>query len=158
MSGLYYEEFKVGQVIPHAVRRTVTETDNLLFCSMTLNTQPLHLDAEFSAQTIWGQRLVNSLFTLSLILGMAVNDTTLGTTLGNLGMTDIKFPNPVFHGDTIHAQTEIVDKRESKSRPTAGIVFFLDRGYNQRDELVCECRRAGLMMKRDSVPSVGGTA
>jgi acyl dehydratase len=157
LSGLYYEEFKVGQVIPHAVRRTVTETDNLLFCSMTLNTQPLHLDAEFSAKTIWGQRLVNSLFTLSLILGMAVNDTTLGTTLGNLGMTDVKFPHPVFHGDTIHAQTEIVDKRESKSRPTAGIVFFLDRGFNQHDELVCECRRAGLMMKRDSAPAVGGT-
>lgn len=155
MPGLYYEEFEIGQVIRHAVSRTVTETDNVLFSSLTLNTQPLHLDAEFSKNTMWGQRLVNSLFTLSLILGMAVNDTTLGTTLGNLGLEEVRFPNPVFHGDTIHAQTEIIGKRESKSRPTAGIVFFKDQGINQRGEIVCECRRAGLMMKRDSVLATG---
>jgi acyl dehydratase len=150
MAGLYYEECEVGLVVKHAVSRTVSEFDNVLFSSLTLNTQPLHLDAEFSKNTMWGQRLVNSLFTLGLMLGMAVNDTTLGTTLGNLGLEEVKFPNPVFHGDTLHAQTEIIDRRESKSRPTAGIVFFRDLAINQRGETVCECRRAGLMMKRPS--------
>jgi acyl dehydratase len=155
VSGLYFEEFEIGQVIRHSVTRTVTETDNLLFSLMTLNTQPLHLDAEFSKNTMWGQRLVNSLFTLGLILGMAVSDTTLGTTLGNLGFEEVRFPNPVFHGDTIHAQTEITGKRESKSRPNAGIVFFKDQGFNQDDKLVCECRRAGLMIKRSSIAASG---
>jgi acyl dehydratase len=155
VSGLYFEEFEIGQVIRHSVTRTVTETDNLLFSLMTLNTQPLHLDAEFSKNTMWGQRLVNSLFTLGLILGMAVSDTTLGTTLGNLGLEEVRFPNPVFHGDTIHAQTEIIGKRESKSRPNAGIVFFKDQGFNQDDKLVCECRRAGLMIKRSPIAASG---
>jgi acyl dehydratase len=147
VAGLYYEQFEIGQVIKHAVTRTVSEFDNVLFSSLTLNTQPLHLDAEFAKNTMWGQRLVNSLFTLGLMLGMAVNDTTLGTTLGNLGLEEVKFPNPVFHGDTVHAQTEIVNKRESKSHPDAGIVFFKDQGFNQDGKVICECRRAGLMMK-----------
>jgi acyl dehydratase len=148
MSGLYYEDCEVGSVLHHAVRRTLSEMDNVLFSSLTLNPQPLHLDEEFSKTTMWGQRLVNSLFTLGLVVGISVMDTTFGTTLGNLGFDEIKFPAPLFHGDTIHVETEILDKRDSKSRPESGIVFFGHRGYNQRDELVCTCRRAGLMMKR----------
>lgn len=148
MSGLHYEDFEVGAVIQHPIRRTLSEMDNVLFSSLTLNPQPLHLDEEFSRNTIHGQRLVNSIFTLGLVVGIAVTDTTLGTTLGNLGFDDVKFPKPVFHGDTLRSETEIVDKRESNSRPDSGIVFFAHRGYNQRDELVCSCRRAGLMMKR----------
>lgn len=148
MAGLYFEEFEPGQVIDHVNRRTVTETDNVLFSTMTLNLAPLHLDAEYSSGTMYGQRLVNSLFILGLICGISVPETTQGTTLGNLGFTEIKFPKPVFHGDTIHVQTEIVDKRESKSRDDSGIVFFRHLGINQRDEVVCEANRTGLMMKR----------
>jgi acyl dehydratase len=148
MSGLYFEEFEAGRVIEHVNRRTVTETDNVLFSTMTLNLAPLHLDAEYSAQSIHGQRLVNSLFILGLVCGITVPETTQGTTLGNLGFTDIKFPKPVFHGDTIHVQTEIVDKRESKSRTDSGIVFFRHKGLNQREELVADVYRTGLMMKR----------
>jgi acyl dehydratase len=148
MPGLFYEDFEVGSVVQHPVRRTVTETDNVLFSTMTLNPQPLHLDAEFSRETIHGQRLVNSIFTLGLVVGMSVAETTLGTTLGNLGFEEVVFPKPVFHGDTIRAETEILDKRESASRTDSGIVWFAHRGYNQRDELVCRCRRAGLVLKR----------
>ena len=148
MPGLYYEELEVGLVIDHATRRTVTETDNVLFCSLTLNLAPLHLDAEYSKESIYGQRLVNSLFILGLITGITVPDSTQGTTLGNLGFEDVKFPKPVFHGDTIHVRTEVIDKRESKSRTDSGIVFFRHYGINQRDEIVCECKRAGLMLKR----------
>ena len=148
MSGLYYEDFEIGAVTRHPIRRTLTEMDNVLFSSLTLNPQPLHLDEEFSRNSIYGQRLVNSIFTLGLVVGIAVTDTTLGTTLGNLGFDDVKFPHPLFHGDTLRSETEILDKRESKSRPTAGIVFFGHRGYNQHDALVCSCRRAGLMSKR----------
>lgn len=150
MSGLYFEDFEVGFVWQHELRRTLTEMDNVMFSALTLNPQPLHLDAEFSKGTIHGQRLVNSIFTLGLVVGIAVMDTTLGTTLGNLGFEETKFPKPVFHGDTLHVETEIMDKRGSKSRTDSGIVFFGHRGYNQRDELVCVCRRAGLMMKRPS--------
>jgi acyl dehydratase len=145
LAGLYFEEFEVGQVFKHAITRTVTEMDNTLFSLMTMNPQPLHLDAEFSAQTEFGQRLVNSLFTLGLVIGITVVDTTLGTTIGNLGMTDIKFPKPVFHGDTLRVETEIISKRQSQSRPNAGIVEFEHRGINQRGELVCICRRSGFM-------------
>ncbi len=148
MSGLYYEDFEIGAVFTHPLRRTLTEMDNVLFSTLTLNPQPLHLDEEFSKQTQYGQRLVNSIFTLGLTVGIAVMDTTLGTTLGNLGFEDITFPKPVFHGDTLRAETEILDKRESKSRNDSGIVFFGHRAHNQRDELICQCRRAGLMMKR----------
>tara|TARA_Y100001001_G_scaffold94296_1_gene91976 strand:+ start:119 stop:571 length:453 start_codon:yes stop_codon:yes gene_type:complete len=147
MSGLYFEEFEVGMEFNHPLTRTVTEMDNILFCAMTHNPQPLHLDEEFSKGTMYGQRLVNSMFTLGLVIGVTVGDTTLGTTLGNLGLTDVRFVNPVFHGDTIRAMTKITDKRESKSRPTTGIVTFEHYGFNQRDEEVAFCLRTGLMMK-----------
>jgi acyl dehydratase len=150
MSGLYFEEFEVGQVIEHTTRRTVTETDNVLFSTLTLNLAPLHLDAEYSKNSIYGQRLVNSLFILGLVSGITVPDSTQGTTLGNLGFNDVKFPKPVFHGDTIHVRTEIVDKRESKSRTDSGIVTFRHFGLNQRDEVVCDAVRVGLMLKRSA--------
>ena len=148
MSGLYFEEFEVGMEFNHPLTRTVTEMDNILFCAMTHNPQPLHLDEEFSKGTMYGQRLVNSMFTLGLVIGVTVGDTTLGTTLGNLGLTDVRFINPVFHGDTIRAVTKITDKRESKSRPTTGIVTIEHYGFNQRDEELAICLRTGLMMKR----------
>ncbi|MEM7747442.1 MAG: MaoC family dehydratase [Pseudomonadota bacterium] len=148
MSGLYFEEFEIGQVFEHALTRTVTEMDNFMFTALTHNPQPLHLDYEFASKTEFGKPLVNSIFTLGLVIGVSVHDTTLGTTIGNLGMTDVKFPNPVFHGDTIRSTTEVVSKRESKSRPTAGIVEFVHRGINQRDEIVAECTRQAFMRKR----------
>jgi acyl dehydratase len=153
MPGLFYEEFQPGTVIEHATRRTVTEADNILFCAMTHNLAPLHLDEEYAKGTIYGQRLVNSLFILGLITGISVPDTTQGTTLGNLGFQETTFPKPVFHGDTIRVRTEIIDKRESKSRNDSGIVFFRHKGINQRDEVVCDCRRAGLMLKRPTAES-----
>lgn len=148
MAGLYFEEFVVGHVFRHAVTRTVTEMDNTLFSVMTLNMQPLHLDAHFSEQTEFGQRLVNSLFTLGLVVGISVSDTTLGTTIANLGMSDIRFPKPVFHGDTINVETEVKSVRDSKSRPQAGIVEFEHRGWNQRNELVCICVRSAFMKRK----------
>jgi acyl dehydratase len=148
MPGRYFEELEVGTVIDHQTRRTVTESDNVLFSCLTLNLAPLHLDAEYSKESIYGQRLVNSLFILVLVSGITVPDTTQGTTLGNLGFQEVKFPAPVFHGDTIHVRTEVVDKRESRSRTDSGIVFFRHFGINQRDEIVCEANRAGLMLKR----------
>jgi acyl dehydratase len=148
MRGLYYEEFEVGRPIEHALRRTVTEADNMLFSNMTLNPQPLHIDFDFAEKSEWGRPLVNSLFTLGLMIGISVNDTTVGTTIGNLGMTDVKFPKPVFHGDTIRVVTTVVSKRESKSRPDAGLVEFEHKAYNQRGEMVAECRRQAFMRKR----------
>jgi acyl dehydratase len=148
VAGLYFEQFAVDQVIEHALRRTVTEADNTLFSVMTMNPQPLHLDAEFAAKSEFGQRLVNSLFTLGLMIGLSVGDTTLGTTIANLGMTDVKFPKPVFHGDTLRAVTKILALRESKSRPDAGLVEFEHTAVNQRGELVAICKRTALMMKR----------
>lgn len=148
MAGLYYEEFEVGMEFRHPLTRTVTEMDNVLFCAMTHNPQPLHLDEEFAKGTMYGRRIVNSLFTLGLVIGVTVADTTLGTTLGNLGMTDIRFRNPVFHGDTIRVVTRIADKRESRSRPNEGIVTFEHTGFNQRDQEVCHLVRTGLMRKR----------
>jgi acyl dehydratase len=148
MAGLYFEEFERGQVIEHTTRRTVTETDNVLFSTLTLNLAPLHLDAEYSKGTIYGQRLVNSLFILGLVSGITVPETTQGTTLGNLGFNEVKFPKPVFHGDTIRVRTEIVDKRVSKSRDDSGIVTFRHLGINQRDEVVCDAVRVGLMLKK----------
>lgn len=145
MAGLYYEEFEIGQVFKHSMSRTVTEMDNVLFSTLTMNPQPLHLDAEFAAKTEFGRILVNSLFTLGLVIGISVGETTLGTTIANLGMTDTRFPNPVFYGDTIHVETSIVSKRLSKSRNDAGIVEFEHRGINQRGEVVCICRRSGFM-------------
>ena len=148
MAGLYFEEFTVGQVFRHQPGRTVTEADNVLFTTMTMNPQPLHLDAAFAAETEFGQRLVNSLLTLGIAVGLSVGDTTLGTTVANLGFDKIEFPKPVFHGDTLYVETEIVDKRESRSRPDAGVVFFEHRAANQRKELVARIRRAGLMRKK----------
>jgi acyl dehydratase len=147
--GLYFEDFEVGQVFPHGLRRTVTEADNVLFSAMTLNPQPLHLDRHFcETATEWGQPLVNSLFTLGLMIGISVHDTTHGTTIANLGMTEVRFPHPLFHGDTVHVTTEVVGKRESKSRPDAGIVEFEHRAFNQHDELVAVCRRQAFMKRR----------
>ena len=148
MRGLYFEEFEVGKIYYHPFTRTVTEMDNVLFSSLTMNPQPLHLDAEFSKGTIHGQRLVNSLFTLGLISGMQVAEFTFGTTLGNLGFENVTFPNPVFHGDTLRAESTVIDKRESRSRRDSGIVWFEHRGYKQGDVLVCTCRRTALMLKR----------
>ncbi|MBC3191807.1 MaoC family dehydratase [Pseudonocardia sp. C8] len=155
MSGLYFEEFEPGQAIEHSTRRTVTETDNVLFSTLTLNLAPLHLDAEYSKNSIHGQRLVNSLFILGLVSGITVPETTQGTTLGNLGFKEINFPKPVFHGDTIRVRTEIVDKRESRSRDDSGIVTFRHLGINQRDEVVCDAVRVGLMMKRPASEQTG---
>ena len=148
MAGLYFEEFEVGQLFKHSMTRTVTEMDNVLFSTLTMNPQPLHLDKEFASKTEFGQILVNSLFTLGLVIGITVGETTLGTTIANLGMTDTRFPHPVCYGDTIRVETTLVSKRLRKSRGTAGIVEFEHRGINQRDEIVCICRRSGLMKCR----------
>ena len=149
MAGLYYEEFSVGQIFEHPIRRTVTDTDNILFTTMTHNPARLHLDEEYMKnETEFGGIIVNSMFTLSLMIGVTVYDTTLGTTVANLGMDEIKFPNPVFPGDTLHVQTEILEKRDSKSRPTNGIVLFQHRAYNQKSDLVATCNRSGLMLRK----------
>ncbi len=151
MAGLYFEELTVGRAFDHPWTRTVTEMDNVLYSSLTMNVQPLHLDEEFAKQTEFGQRIVNSLFTLGLMIGMTVNDTTIGTTIANLGMTDVRFPKPVFHGDTIKVKTTVLSARASKSRPDAGIVEFNHAATNQRGELVAECKRQALMKKKPRV-------
>ena len=150
MTGLYYEQFEIGMEFKHSLTRTVTESDNLLFCALTHNPQPLHLDEEFSKETEYGQRIVNSLFTLGLVIGVSVGDTTLGTTIGTLGMTDTRFSNPEFHGDTIRSVTKVREKRVSKSRPNAGLVVFEHYGFNQRDEEVAFCVRTAFMMRTPS--------
>ncbi|MET3934565.1 MULTISPECIES: MaoC family dehydratase [unclassified Arthrobacter] len=150
MAGMYYEDFQVGEVIRHEVTRTVTETDNLLITALTMNVQPLHLDAEFSAQSMYGKQIVNSIFTLGLVTGIPVQDTTLGTTLGNLGFRDIEFPKPVFFGDTLRVETEALDKRVSNSRPETGIVGIEHRGYNQHGDVVCVVRRTALMKRNQN--------
>jgi acyl dehydratase len=151
MRGLYLEEFEVGHVFHHTLRRTITESDNMLFSNMTLNPQPLHIDFAFAAETEWGQPLVNSLFTLGLMIGIAVNDTTIGTTVANLGMTEVVFPHPLFHGDTVHVETEVLSVRESRSKNDRGIVAFQHRAYNQHDVLVARCDRQAMMRKRPLV-------
>jgi acyl dehydratase len=149
MAGLWFDELEVGQVFKHAIRRTITETDNVLFTAMTHNPAQLHLDEEYCrTETEFGQRLVNSCFTLGLMVGISVGDTTLGTAVANLGWDEVRFPKPLFHGDTVHVETEVVDLRESRSRPDQGIVTFLHRAYNQRGELVAHCKRSGLQRKR----------
>lgn len=148
MAGLYFEQFEVDHVFKHEITRSVTESDNMLFCNMTLNPQPLHIDFNFAKDTEFGQPLVNSLFTLGLVIGISVYDTTLGTTIANLGMENTQFPNPVFHGDTIRVETRVVSLRESKSRPAAGIVVFEHKGINQRGEVVCLCTRSAFMRKQ----------
>lgn len=148
MAGRYFDELVPGEVYKHQPGRTVTETDNLLFTVLSMNTQPLHLDAELASRTEFGQRLVNSLFTLSTLVGLSVTDLTLGTTVGNLGFEKIEFPKPVFIGDTLYAETEVVSKRESRSRPGQGIVTFEHRATNQRGEIVARCLRNALMLSR----------
>jgi len=144
----YYEDLQVGQVYEHPLRRTITEYDNVLFTSLTMNPQPLHLDEEFAKTTIFGTRIVNSLFTLALVISFSVHELTMGTTLGNLGFDSVAFPNPVRHGDTLRGRTTVTAVRPSKSRPDAGLVWFKHIGRNQRDEIVCDCDRVALMMKR----------
>jgi acyl dehydratase len=149
MAGVWFDELSVGQTFDHPIRRTITETDNVLFTTMTHNPARLHLDEEYCRnETEYGQRIVNSCLTLSLMVGISVGETTLGTAVANLGWDEVRFPKPLFHGDTIRITTEVVALRESKSRPDQGVVTFLHRAYNQRDELVAECKRTGLQRKR----------
>ena len=148
MTGKYFEELEVGRRFEHEPGRTVTETDNLLFTALTLNPQPLHLDAEFAKESLHGQILVNSIFTLGLVVGLSVADTTLGTTLGNLGFEKTTFPNPVFIGDTIRVASTVVDRRPSRSKPDRGIVTFEHVGTNQRGQIVCACQRGAMMLRR----------
>jgi acyl dehydratase len=148
VSGLWFEDLTEGLVVTHVTRRTVTETDNVLFTTMTMNPAPLHLDHAYAATTEFGRPLVNSMFTLALVVGLSVPELTLGTIVAQLGLSDATFPAPVFHGDTVRVETEVVEARESRSRPDAGIVVFAHRAHNQRDELVCATRRTGLMHRR----------
>lgn len=145
MAGKFFDEWQIGETIAHEIRRTVTETDNLLFTTMTHNPQPLHLDAEAAKASEFGQILVNGTFTFSLMVGLSVGDTTLGTLVANLGYDKLVMPKPVFIGDTLRAETEVIGLKESKSRPGSGIVTFLHRCINQRDEIVCQCERAALI-------------
>ncbi|MBC7799128.1 MAG: MaoC family dehydratase [Gemmatimonadaceae bacterium] len=145
MAGLYFEQFQDGQTFEHGPTRTVTEFDNVLFSSLTMNPQPLHLDEEFARTTEFGQRIVNSLFTLGLLVGLTVGETTLGTTIANLGMSKVEFPRPVFHGDTLRARTTVLSRRLSRSRPDAGIVEFEHTAINQRNEVVAVCVRSAFM-------------
>jgi acyl dehydratase len=144
---LTYDGCEVGAVIVHALRRTVTETDNLLICTLTHNPQPLHLDAHYAAGTEFGRIVVNGIFTFGLMVGVSVADTTLGTLVANLGYDAVVMPKPVFVGDTLRCETSVVEKRPSKSRPEAGLVVFEHRAFNQRDELVCQCRRTALVQR-----------
>ena len=156
--GLWFEELTAGLVIQHDIKHTVSESENEDFCLKTYNPQPLHLDPEFAATTVFGQRIVNSLLTLSLAVGVSVRDTTLGTTVANLGFEETVFPNPVFLNDTLSFETEVVDSRASSSRPEAGIVTFEHRVFNQIGNLVCRCRRNALMHRMPSTQNPeGGT-
>jgi len=148
MAGLWFDELEVGQVFDHPIRRTVTETDNLLFSTLTHNPAQLHLDAEAMKESEFGRVLVNSVFVLGLMVGISVNDTTLGTAVANLGWDEVRFPGPVFIGDTLRIETEVLELRESRSRPGQGIVTFAHRAFNQRGELVAQCRRSGLQRER----------
>ena len=148
MAGLYFDEFTVGQTFNHPIRRTITETDNVLITTLTHNPAALHLDAEYMKNTEFGKPIVNSCLTLSLMVGISVNDLTHGTTVANLGWDEVRFPKPLFHGDTIRVESEVLEMRESKSRPDNGIVTFEHRGFNQHDELVGICKRTALMLKK----------
>jgi acyl dehydratase len=148
MAGRHYDEWRIGDRIAHEIRRTVTETDNLLFSVMTHNPQPLHIDAEAAKASEFGQILVNGTFTFALLVGLSVADTTLGTLVANLGYDKLVMPKPVFIGDTMHATSEVTDLRESKSRPNAGVVTFTHELLNQRDEVVCRCLRMAMLRKR----------
>lgn len=148
MAGLWFEEFSVGQLFRHEVRRTVTDMDNILFSSLTYNPAAIHIDHAYAADTEFGRPLMNSIFTLGLVIGLSVQDTTFGTTVANLGMSETSFPKPVFAGDTIRAESNVAEIRESKSRPNQGIVTFEHLGLNQRDEIVCRTMRGALMLRR----------
>jgi len=154
VAGLYFDDLAIGQRFEHPIRRTVTETDNILFSALTYNPQPLHIDRHFSEATEWGQPLMNSLFTLGLMIGISVNDTTIGTIIANLGMTEVRFPHPLFQGDTVSVVTEVMAKRISRSRPSAGIVEFEHKAFNQDGEMVAICRRQVFVrMKPDAMPT-----
>ena len=150
MAGRYFEEWAVGDVVVHDIRRTVTETDNLLISALTHNPQPLHLDAEYAAGTEFGRIVVNGTFTFALMVGLSVGDTTLGTLVANLGYDRVVMPHPVFVGDTVRASTEVAETRASRSRPQAGIVVFRHSLHNQRDEVVCACLRSALLHRKDA--------
>lgn len=146
--GRWFEELPVGTVIRHRIRRTVTESDNILFTTLTMNPQPLHLDFEAAAHSEFGRPLFNSMMTLSVLVGLSVHELSLGTLVANLGLTDVTFPRPVFHGDTLRAESEVVEARESRSRPTQGVVTVQHRAYNQHGEVVAQCFRTMLMQRR----------
>ena len=148
MTGRYLEEFEPGQTFRHAITRTVTESDNVLFSVMTMNPQPLHIGFDFCERSEWGRPLVNSLFTLGLMIGISVHETTLGTTIANLGMTETIFPHPLFHGDTVRVETEVLAARESRSKPDRGVVSFRHRAFNQHGVLVAQCDRQAMILKR----------
>jgi len=148
MAGLYFEEFEVGMLFDHPMRRTITEADNVFFTTMTHNPSALHLDAEYMKKSQYGRPLVNSCLTLSMMVGISIGDTTLGTTIANIGWDNVRFPKPLFPGDTIHVQTEVMAVRESRSKPDRGIVTFIHRCFNQNDEEVAVCQRLALMMKK----------
>lgn len=149
MAGVYFEDLTVGRVFKHSIRRTVTEADNVFFSALTHNPAQLHLDEEYCKEhTEYGTRIVNSCFTLGLMVGISVGETTLGTTVANLGWDEVRFPKPVFHGDTLRARTEVISVRPSKSRPDSGLVEFEHVGVNQRDDVVAVCRRTALMHRR----------
>ena len=150
MAGLYYEEFEVGQIFQHGIRRTITEADNVWFSALTHNPAPLHLDAEYMKSSEFGKPIVNSCLTLGFMVGISVGDTTMGTTVANLGWDEVRFPHPLFHGDTIRVESEVIEVRDSKSRPANGIVILAHRAYNQDGVLVGECKRSALMMRKPS--------
>jgi len=155
MTGKYYDQWTIGETIAHPIRRTVTETDNLLFSTMTHNPQPLHIDADFAAKSEFGRILVNGTFTFALMVGLTVGETTLGTLVANLGYDKVVMPAPVFIGDTLRAETEVTELRPSKSRPDAGIVTFTHRLRNQRDEIVCQCLRMALLNRAPPAEETG---
>ena len=150
MAGLYYEEFTLGQKFQHSITRTITEADNVFFSALTHNPAPLHIDAEYMKGTEFGKPIVNSCLTLSFMVGISIGDTTLRTTVANLGWNDVRFPAPLYHGDTIRIETEVLELRDSKSRPDNGIVTFTHRAFNQHDQLVGECKRSALMLRKPS--------
>lgn len=148
MSGKYYEEIETGAVIRHELGRTITEADNVLFCAITMNPQPLHMNADYAAGTAYGKPLVNGLLTMGLAIGITVPDLTQGTLIANLGYDNVRHPHPMFHGDTLYVETTVLDKRDSRSHPEAGIVRFRHVGRNQRGDIVLDCERTALIQKR----------
>lgn len=155
MAGLYFEQFSPGQKFHHEIRKTLTETDNVWFCAATYNPAQIHIDHEYCRGTEFGRPLVNSVFTLGLVTGLSIQDTTLGTTIANLGMSDVKFPAPTFVGDTLRSVTTVVETRGSRSRPNAGIVTFHHEGFNAQNAVVCLCVRQALMLRRPTEKTPG---